>query len=440
MLRLFGLALFWAVSHLAYADTPPLPQSSTESHLGVVTCAGSTCHGATRPFKNSPVLQNEFVTWHREDKHAQAYKVLLNDRSKRIARNLGLESAQTAKICLDCHTDNVPPAQRGERFQLSDGVGCEACHGGAQHWLGPHVSGQNSHADNIKAGLYPTEDPQARASLCLSCHLGNNDKFTTHRIMGAGHPRLSFELDTFTDIEPAHYQADDDYRKRKTAAPGSQVWAIGQAVAADRLLSLYLDPKYHSQGLFPELSFFDCFACHHSFNQMNWSPRQSTGLGPGTVRFNDANLLMLKHVAQRFSAADATRLAQATLNLHQATEKGEAATQQAARQLREQIAGLRDKLAKEPFDAAAARTALRNIAAEGARGEYSDYAAAEQSVMALASLVNSLKISGGISADQATSLNASLDGLYDALADQNNYQPARYITASKAFQAKLPGN
>ena len=69
----------------AFADEPPLPQKGSDAHLGVVSCAGSTCHGATKPFQNSSVLQNEFVTWQRHDKHAQAYKVLLNDQSKRIA-------------------------------------------------------------------------------------------------------------------------------------------------------------------------------------------------------------------------------------------------------------------------------------------------------------------------------------------------------------------
>src|SRR5277367_6307094 len=118
---------------------PPVPQFGDTTHLGVTTCSGSTCHGAIEPFRKSNVAQNEYITWLQKDKHARAYKVLFDERSVRIARNLGLPNAHTAEICLNCHADN--PAHRGRQFQLSDGVGCEACHGGAAGWLGTHISG-----------------------------------------------------------------------------------------------------------------------------------------------------------------------------------------------------------------------------------------------------------------------------------------------------------
>ena len=49
-------------------------------------------------------------------------------------------------------------------------------------------------------------------------------------MMGAGHPRMSFELDTFTTVEPAHFKPDSDWEKRKRVWDGVQVWAIGQAM------------------------------------------------------------------------------------------------------------------------------------------------------------------------------------------------------------------
>ncbi|NBR98779.1 MAG: hypothetical protein EBT54_06355, partial [Betaproteobacteria bacterium] len=76
-------------------------------------CASSTCHGSITPWDGSHVLQNEYTTWVRMDKHTRAYQVLLNDTSKRIAKNLGLtEGAHKAKICLDCHAHN-PTGARG---------------------------------------------------------------------------------------------------------------------------------------------------------------------------------------------------------------------------------------------------------------------------------------------------------------------------------------
>ena len=135
---------------------PPVPHHDKAMHLGVATCASATCHGAVTPAQGGVVLQNEYTTWQTRDKHANAYNLLLNEQSQRIARNLGLEAAHTADICLDCHTDNVPPERRGPQFQLTDGVGCEACHNGAQDWIQVHTIGdQDAHRRNLAAGLYP---------------------------------------------------------------------------------------------------------------------------------------------------------------------------------------------------------------------------------------------------------------------------------------------
>src|SRR5260370_13684114 len=129
--RLIGAlgALVVSVAVWSAASAQTVPQFGDGAHLGVTTCAGSTCHGALEPFRNSNVAQNEYVTWSQKDKHSKAYKILFDERSVRIARNLGLPNANTAEICLNCHADN--PAHRGRQFQQSDGVGCEACHGGA---------------------------------------------------------------------------------------------------------------------------------------------------------------------------------------------------------------------------------------------------------------------------------------------------------------------
>ena len=124
-----------------------LPQNADDIHIGVTSCAGSTCHGATTPWAGSTVLQNEYMTWEQYDPHSKAYSVLLNSTSKKMAKNLGIGKAHEAKICLDCHADNVPQNKRGRVFQISDGVGCEACHGGGQRWLGIHVSGVGTHED-----------------------------------------------------------------------------------------------------------------------------------------------------------------------------------------------------------------------------------------------------------------------------------------------------
>ncbi|MBI1778210.1 MAG: hypothetical protein HYR63_22975 [Proteobacteria bacterium] len=413
------------------------PASAEDLHVGVTTCAGSTCHGAVQPLKNSGVAQNEYITWQRKDRHAKAYEMLLGERSKRIAANLGLKDAHTSEICLDCHADNVPNELRGRQFQISDGVGCEACHGGSQRWLGPHVAAVASIAELHKIGLYPTEDPVARAKLCLACHFGDDKRFVTHRIMGAGHPRMSFELNTFTQIQPAHYVLDDNYRKRKVAASGVQTWAIGQALALSTVMGQLQEAKRQKPGPFPELVFYDCYACHHPLSNVRWESRASTGLGPGVVRFNDANALMLRVIAQRLAPEIATGLNDQVLALHQAMAEGKGDVSESARRVKANADALTQRFAAHSFDREDIRALMRGLVGAGLANDFSDYAGAEQATMALASLTQSLRSANDLNEQQFNALKAALDQCYAATASQDAYRSEEFIKALRSFQQAM---
>ncbi|MBK8323171.1 MAG: hypothetical protein IPL06_10625 [Betaproteobacteria bacterium] len=422
------LAAAAAVAALsAQAADVPLPYEAKARHVGVVNCASSLCHGSITEWKGSNVLQNEYVTWSRVDKHAlRANQVLLNDQSKRIAKNLGLKQpAHEAKICVDCHGHNPPADQRGERFKASDGVSCEACHGPAENWIKSHVAPGATHQDNLKNGLYPTSDPVALAKLCLSCHFGNKDKFVTHRIMGAGHPRISFELDTFTQTQPAHFVVDEDWMKRKGSWDGIRLWAIGQALAAQEQLDVVLDPKRGRDGLFPELVVFDCHACHHPMSDTRWKPR--VGTRPGTIRFNDANLLMLRQIVRRTFPAETGTFNDLVLSLHKAVagEGGDAL--EAARKLRKGLDSVVDKLRTRAFDDADLRAILQGLIDDGLAGQYTDYAGAEQASMAIGSVLNFLAKRGAVRDVKAA--NASLDRLFVTVKDDEKYRHERFQQA-----------
>lgn len=433
-----ALGLILLAGSPAGAASPPLPQFGPDVHIGIAGCAGSTCHGAIEPWKDSNVLQNEFTTWERDDRHSKAYEVLLNERSKRIARNLGLEAAHTASLCLDCHANNPAQNLRARQFQVSDGVGCEACHGASTRWLGIHVSGRSTHEQNVAAGMFPTEDPAERARLCVSCHFGEERKFVNHRIMGAGHPRMSFELDTFTAIQPAHYQVDDDYVQRKKLASGVQTWAIGQAYALSATLDAMVDPKRGRDGAFPELVLFDCQACHHPMSNLRWEPRSSTGLGPGVVRFNDANLVMLRVITQRTAPEIASELTDRGRALHQATMQGPAPMLDAAKALRETASKLVAAFAARNFTSEDVQALLAGVTAEGLKGEYVDYAAAEQATMALSSIVSAMQTAKLIDDKQYKALGDALNKCYDAVAKDDEYQPREFKSALEGFRAAIP--
>jgi hypothetical protein len=417
-----------AVAHGA----APLPHYSTDKTLGVGSCASSLCHGAVETWKDSSVLQNEYVTWSRSDKHARAYAVLLNDRSKEIARKLSLpEPAHKSAVCLDCHTHNPKPAQRGSGFQIADGIACEACHGPAERWLKSHVEPDATHAKNLANGMYATDNDVARARLCVSCHIGNQQKFVTHKIMAAGHPRMSFELDTFTQIGPAHFKIDADWQKRKGGWNGVRAWSIGQAVAAQDMLALFQSPRGRD-GLFPELVLFDCHSCHHPMaDKRNTAAR--VGAGPGVVRLNDSNLLMLRQISRRVVPAEAASFAQQVTNLHKAVASGTDALAQ-ANNVEKSIAAMIPKITAYPFTGEDVKSILLGLIDDGLSGQYVDYQGAEQAVMAIQSVAEFM---GRQNLLKTQPLKPVMKKLLTVVAYDEKYQPAAFEQALKDLKAGI---
>ncbi|MCB1572347.1 MAG: cytochrome c family protein [Dokdonella sp.] len=403
----------------------------------MASCSNSVCHGASQPFRDSNVQQNEFAIWQEFDPHAKAWQTLQSDASKSIARNLGIGDPTEAKVCLDCHADSIAADKRGDRFQISDGVGCESCHGGSELWLNAHADRSVSHAENVKNGLYPTDQPVARARLCLSCHMGTADRMITHRIMGAGHPRLSFELDTFTWLHP-HYKIGESWTKRKGEWNGVRDWAVGQGVAAENLLDLVVDEKAGWKGIFPELVLFDCHACHRLMSGRKWGPRQGTGLGPGVVRLNDANLVMFRHVLAPVDKAAAARLLEQTRALHKATTQSRDATFAAARRLRATIEDLLPTVAAFNYGPDSLDAILASIEADAKRGEYRDYASAEQVAMAAQSVVVAFENDGKVDGEKAQMLRNRLDALYATIKDENSWSVQNFNNALAALRAAAP--
>ena len=403
---------------------------SDDAHLGVASCASSVCHGKQAAQSNRNVWMNEYRIWSTEDRHHRAYKTLLNDKSKRIAANLGLPAAHTAKICLDCHADNVPADKRGPKFQLDDGVGCEACHGGGERWVESHTEPDVKHADNLARGMYPTEDPSERARLCLSCHMGTKDQFTTHRIMGAGHPRLVFELESFTANQPAHYDQDDDYIARKQSTVGFGLWLTGQIAAAQNYLGMLQSDLLSSAGIAPEFSLYDCHACHHEMSDVRWGGlRLKQGLAPGGLRLQDNHLLMLRSVGAVVSSSDAAALDAQIRKLLLAGQTGYAQTRSAAAELSGWLAGKKSAWLGRSFGDGDIRAIRKAIAKQGADGLLNDFAAAEQAFYGIESL--------SYYVDDVDRLEGVLDKLFASIEDETKYKPATFRAACSAALSSL---
>jgi len=424
--HILSAALLAVLSKTAFA----LPPGDTNKHLGVASCAGSQCHGKVAAQNDQDVFLNEYRTWSSDDRHSRAYQTLLGDKSKQIATKLGLPNAHTAKICLDCHTDNVSGTQRGAKFQLSDGVGCEACHGGAEKWIETHTDPGATHDANVAHGQYPAERAFDRAQMCLSCHMGTKDQFATHSIMGAGHPRLSFELENFTANQPAHYQVDADYIKRKAPAASVNLWIGGQLAMADRFLTLLQSPQFTQHGMMPEFSFYDCHSCHHPMSDKRWQKtRTTTAISPGSLRLNESAFAMLHAIVQVVEPAQEKALVEKVATLIGAAQQGVPQTQSKANDLQQWLSTRSQSWTNKIVDKAQARTLRKAVIALASDGELRDFASAEQVYMACESL--SLYIG-----DDAQ-LQSAIDALYNSVKTDESYKPAGFIAAAKALLQRI---
>ena len=408
------LAVFIAVYALAQGNQQErffqggtLPEADGFVHMGVATCASSVCHGQPSASEQDNVLMTEYRTWLNQDLHSRAYNSLLTPASRLMAENLGLEQPpHRAKICLDCHTDNVPESLRGEEFLLSDGVGCEACHGGSENWLDSHRE-NSTHQDNISRGLFPTENPFAQATLCLSCHNGSDTKLASHLIMGAGHPRLSFELEAYSALQPAHYRVDEDYRERKNALVGLGVWITGQLEMAMQSLELINTYVVDNDSMQSELYFYDCQACHHPLEDKRWIPGQHANLPPGTIRLNDSSFQMVTSLLEVVSIDRVPEMNRLLNLLHQASVVSKPAIRNAAENLHAYIEGISLQFSTREYTGDELRRIRRNLIQHAANGDYRDYAVAEQALMAIDGITIRLQ--------QADQYESVLDALFQAM-------------------------
>ena len=427
IVRAFALGLVLAAGAAA-AQTPQI-------HLGVKTCANSACHGGASVNPNSKVQRNEFTFWQQKDPHSKAWEALKSDRGQRIAQNLGIAAAEEADLCLNCHATNVPKELRAIEFDITDGIQCESCHGASVGWLGIHSTGLATREQNIAAGLFPTEDPVKRADMCLDCHLGNKDQFANHRLMGAGHPRMGFELDTYTWAN-AHHTLDKDYVERKTFVDGVRTWAIGAAKTIERRMALLVDENTGTNGFFPEFVFFDCHGCHHPMSQLRYRP-QNNGVPPGTPRINDSHVSVLEVALAAVDPKLSEELGIEIRALHKASTRGRDATIDAAKKLMGTAKRAVEVMAATAPDEQQMRTILLGLVERGAKGEYTDYPTAEQATLVINATISAMADAGYIPATERDRLQGELGKAYAAIEHDERYQPGQFVDAMKALRSAI---
>jgi hypothetical protein len=403
-------------------------------YTGPGSCSSPSCHGGVQARDQTTVLQNEYSTWVVRDKHAHAFTNLTNPVGARIAKIMGLPSPDTAPRCLACHALDVPADQRARTFDLTDGVGCENCHGPASAWLGPHTTRGWKYEKSLEIGLYDTRDLVKRSEKCLTCHLGTPEKTVDHELIAAGHPDLYFELDSFMAVMPPHWKEVD-------TDPWFAVRAMGVGQAVQLREQLKRVARESQSGIWPEYAELDCFACHHNLTAAKDSWRQDRGYAgrrPGNPPFNLSRYVVLSHVIQDADPG-ATRDLKAgidqvyagvtALNSNRLQVASEAAsTSELAARIAARLNAMR-------FDPPQTLRLLKSMAADGAGIAEQGERAAEQATMALDSLFIAYTKNGKLAND--AQIRAGINGLFQQLNDPSAYNGFQFAAAMKSLNSLI---
>jgi hypothetical protein len=285
----------------------------TPLYAGVSACR--KCHTSSDQIKDAPpelCRCTEIPVWEKEDKHHLAYAVLESERAKEMGRILGWNVKEDNR-CLSCHGVVIKDPELRKRseevgFSLKEGVTCTICHGPYLEWVGMHgdplrrptwrkLSRMEKEATHGMTDLW---DPQKRAQLCASCHIGNAEqgKFVTHAMYAAGHPPLpSFELASFSEEMPRHWQYLREKKPEVQALlrfkPEEARWeqtklvAVGSVAALRSSFDLLASQAERSaqekdpQKQILDFALFDCAGCHHELKKDGWRTIRGYAGKPG---------------------------------------------------------------------------------------------------------------------------------------------------------------
>jgi Cytochrome c554 and c-prime len=395
-----------ALMVLAIAATA-LAQPASTSYIGAGGCASSNCHGGTRPLaeSDSRILGNEYATWSVTDKHSRAYRVLEETRATRMGEILKIADVKRDRRCTVCHVVGSPEKTR------TDGVACEACHGPAEKWLGPHTR-PNSHTASVAAGMIDTKNLQTRARTCLACHLGAGEQVVDHELIAAGHPDLAFELDTFTYGQPSHHR--DPKPAAGNTLPRVRAWAVGQAEALAGGMHLL---AAHAEKSWPEFSDMECYQCHHDLRADSWRiQRGYDGRKPGSWQVNLSRFEVARELVSAAAPEQKAAFESEAARVRSAVE-GNNGIAAAAQAMERTASALSLRFLAQNFDRATAEAVLKSMGADIRRIADAGVNSAEQATMTLDALGAALG-----------RRQEAVAPLYDYLEHPSTYKPSEFAT------------
>jgi hypothetical protein len=419
----------------------PLDSGSAQpgQYLGAGACASGTCHGSVEPRNLYAVKQNEYFIWLKQDRHTQAYNVLLTEKSARIARNLHMkEKPSESSRCLDCHALNVPESAQARPIELAEGISCETCHGPAGGWMAKHTESGWTHEMSVQAGMKDLRDLASRAQNCLACHLGNEQKTVNHELIAAGHPDLIFELDNYSAVMPPHWAPFTDKRKEagQQETQDARVWAIAQAVAfREGMLQV---ARRARSGNWPEFAEMNCYACHHSLKDGEWRQIRGYRDKAGLPHWNPARYAVLRQIISAVAPQERRQLDGQVDRLAEAIaymNTPPATVASTATNLADTIGRVIPQIRQADMDNAEAKKLIDAIAKDVPYLVDAEVHSVEQAIMAINALVNAMARDNPALAQGP--ISKTLDKLYDDVKDRERFDREQFAKHVAELQGQL---
>lgn len=151
-----------AVWGLTAFDGTAYAADKQAQYVGASKC--KTCH-------KKPEKGEQYKIWS-ESAHAKAYETLAGEKAMAIAKEKGIADPQKADECLQCHVTGhgVAAELLGTKYAVTDGVGCESCHGAGGDYYKKKTMTSISlgEVERASVGLMKPDE-----KTCTQCH---NDK------------------------------------------------------------------------------------------------------------------------------------------------------------------------------------------------------------------------------------------------------------------------
>jgi hypothetical protein len=156
----FIITLAFLLSSANYTQEKP-----EHKYIGAEKCG--MCHKSEK--------QGQQLKIWKESMHSKAYETLKSEKADQIAKSKGLKTpAAENEKCLKCHVSgyNVDKSMLEAKFQVSDGVQCETCHGPGSDYAPLKI--MKDPAAAAKNGLIIHKDKE---KFCKGCHNSESPTF-----------------------------------------------------------------------------------------------------------------------------------------------------------------------------------------------------------------------------------------------------------------------